>query len=113
MTERPRADYFVELTPLEGARMVKDSKEKIESAGLPTDITSTIFANIHDAIDRRRLDNLDVDYTSSEEVTGLVSAAMGGFDHLMPARRALYRYVVGIIQTNDEALRSVDAGDNL
>lgn len=98
-----KGNIYRKLSPLEAADVVEEARTKLISMDdLPTGLTEGFLWSVQTAIAQRNRSGLPVDYTSGEEVVGLVSAAMGGYDHMTSARIALNRYVAGIVQTGDD-----------
>jgi|GEM_PF-7110029 hypothetical protein len=100
-------NQYKTLTPPEGALYVIAAEQAISELGLPSWFTEGVFDKIKSNISARAQSEFYVDPTSREEITGLVRAAMGENDHMHAAGVELKRFVVGLLQTNEETIQSV------
>lgn len=95
-------NVYRDLSPQEAEGVVKEAEARLADMDLPQGLTKGMLVSVQTAIAQRNRQGMAIDYCSREEVVGLVSAAMGGYDHLTAARLALNRYVSGIVQSGED-----------
>lgn len=102
-----------QLSSIEGAELVVDASQKLQKIpNMPDELIAGFYDNVLSAVWQRGDNDLAVDPTSREEVTGLVRSAMGDFDHLMAVRKQLCRYVIGFVQTDYQSIVDLRAQRN-
>ncbi len=93
----------------DAAFVVVEAESKLSQLDLYKDFANTVMSGIQKAVQRRKLAGFETNPLDSDEVDGIVKAAMGNNDQVFGegiCRVALQEYTIGYLQTTDDALQT-------